>query len=102
MAGSWYGPSVRPRTLDLGADWTINNLRWTNWGQQSAAGHGHYGECAGARGPCGYFQATVTVWRVRVHDGARYFATMRITGGHQKAQRLVMNKLGIWAALRSA
>src|SRR5262249_9542661 len=43
MAGEWYGPSIRPRVLYLGADWTINHLRWSQWGQRGATGRGFYG-----------------------------------------------------------
>jgi hypothetical protein len=97
MAGPWSGPSVRPRTLDLGADWSVNCLRWNHWGPHGASGHGIYGECADAGGPCDYYWAAITVTRVRMHRGARYFATMKITGRHQHTEWLAMNtKLGWW------
>lgn len=97
VAGPWFGPSVRPRTLDLGADWSVNCLRWSQWGVHGASGYGIYGECVDAGGPCDYYWAAITVTRVRVHRGTRYFATMKITGRDRHTEWLVMNtKLGWW------
>jgi hypothetical protein len=96
MAGEWADPSVRPPLLDLGADWDISGLRWADWGQDGAAGHGTYDACAGAGGPCDRFQAAITVTEVRKHDGTRYFATMKIIGRDQPTMWLVMNGFGVW------
>jgi hypothetical protein len=53
--------------------------------------------CAGAGGPCDYYRAAITVMHVRTHRGARYFATMKITGRHHHALWLVMNnQVGWW------
>jgi hypothetical protein len=96
-AGSWGQPSVRPHAFLLGADWTISKLRWADWRQGSASGHGEYLACAGAAGPCTKFWAGLTLTHVRVHRGTRYFATMKITGKHRRTQWLVMNtRLGWW------
>jgi hypothetical protein len=96
MAGGWMGPSVRPRTLYLGADWTISGLRWADWGQQEASGHGTYDACAGAAGPCDRFWAAITVTDVRTHHGTRYFAAMKVTGTGQPTDWLVMDMFGVW------
>ncbi|MGH3401457.1 MAG: hypothetical protein ACRDRJ_02895 [Streptosporangiaceae bacterium] len=98
MDGPWYGPSVRPRALALGADWEVSCLRWGHWGQHGASSvHGIYGSCAAADGPCATtFWAAITVMRVRMRRGARYFATMKITGRHQSTEWLVMDDFGGW------
>jgi hypothetical protein len=82
MAGLWYGPSIRPVDLDLGADWSISNLRWSSWSQRRAYGHGSYVESPDAGRPITKFEAAVTVMHVQVHYGDRYFAIMKITGIH--------------------
>jgi hypothetical protein len=98
MAGPWYGPEVRPRALDLGADWSVGRIRWADWTGRHADGRGYYGECAGAGGPCQYYWAGIRVWQVREHHGMRYFARMRITGGRGRVVRLVMTvgPSGMW------
>ena len=97
MAGPWAGPKVRPRTLLLGADWTVEKLRWADWTQQHADGRGYVLDCQGGGGPCEHFWAAIRTWHVQEHHGARYFAIMTITGRHGHVTRLVMNtKLGWW------
>lgn len=99
MAGPWYGPSVRPRLLFLGADWAIRYLRWTSWSQRRADGHGFEDGCMGPAGrpPCDKFWATITATDVRQHDGSRYFAVMKLTSRSGHVEWLVMNtKFGWW------
>ncbi len=96
MAGPWNGPSVRPSELLLGADWTISKLRWTAWNQRSAEGRGLWVACSGASGPCDKFWAAITVSQVHEHDGARYFAIMRLAGRHHRVIWLVMNTAQGW------
>jgi hypothetical protein len=97
MAGPWAGPAVRPSALLLGADWTVQRLRWTDWSRRHADGRGYYVACTGAHGPCDRFWAAIAASQVRDHDGRRYFAVMTITGRHQRIQWLTMNaKLGWW------
>jgi hypothetical protein len=96
MAGEWYGPSVRPSELLLGADWTISKLRWTVWNRREAEGRGYWVACGGAGGPCDMFWATIAASHVSEHDGSRYFAIMKVTGRHQQVQWLVMDKFGCW------
>lgn len=98
MAGPWYdGPRVRPAALLLGADWTISELRWTDWSRLRADGRGYEVGCQGARGPCHRFWAVVAAAHVRVHAGSRHFAVMKVTGRRQRVMWLVMNtKLGWW------
>jgi hypothetical protein len=101
MAGPWYGPSLYPSTLLLGAGWTVGKLRWTDWTRWHADGRGYVVACQGAGGPCDNFWATITASRVREHDASRYFAIMKITGRHQQVEWLVMNtKLGWWQSGR--
>lgn len=104
MAGPWYGPSVRPTSVLLGADWNISKLRWTAWNSRRAVGRGFYDACTGPAGgpPCDKFWATITATDVQNHDGARYFAIMKIVG-KQRQVKLVMNtKLGWWQQARPA
>jgi hypothetical protein len=99
MAGPWHGPSVRPAVLPLGADWTIDHLRWASWSQQGAAGRGYQDACMGPAGgpPCDSFWATVTAAGVRQHDGSRYFTVMKLTSNRGRVEWLVMNTgLGWW------
>jgi len=99
MAGPWHGPSVRPSTLLLGADWSIQKLRWTAWSRRRADGRGFFDACTGPAGgpPCEKFWATITVTHVQEHDGSRYFAIMKLTARHRRAEWLAMNtKLGWW------
>jgi hypothetical protein len=95
--GSWYGPKVRPRELILGADWEIQNIRWTNWAQAHADGQGYYDACAGAFGPCARFPGAIQVSQVLEHHGHPYFAIMKITRKNGRAIWLVMNtRRGSW------
>ncbi len=97
MAGPWYGPSVRPRTMLLGADWTVGRIQWTDWTWRHADGRGYYVACQGAGGPCDNFWASIRVTHIQEHHGARYFAIMNITSGRGQVIRLVMNtELGWW------
>ena len=99
MAGPWYGPSVRPSSLLLGADWNILKLRWADWSPTRAYGHGLYDACTGPAGtpPCDKFSAAITVTHVRKHDGRQYFAIMKIAGKNRPVTWLIMNtKLGWW------
>jgi hypothetical protein len=96
MAGEWYGPSVRPSELLLGADWTIGKLRWAVWNRRDAEGRGYWVACAGAGGPCDMFWADIAASHVSDHDGSRYFAVMKVTGRHHRVEWLVMNKFGVW------
>jgi hypothetical protein len=97
MAGRWAGLRIRPRYFDLGADWSIYLLKWGDWGQDAADGHGRYIESAGAGCPCTRYWAAITLTHVKDHDGIRYFATMKIAGKHRKTLWLVMNtNLGLW------
>lgn len=96
-AGPWAGPKVRPRTLLLGADWTLGKLRWTDWSLRHADGRGYYVACQGAAGPCDKFWATIAASDVRDHAGSRYFAVMKLTRRNGHIIWLVMNtKLGWW------
>jgi hypothetical protein len=97
MAGPWAGPEIRPRSFDLGADWSFAGLKWTQWTDAGAYGHGRYVESANAACPCTRYWAAVTLTDIRHHEGRAYFATMVITAKHRKALRLVVNtRLGWW------
>jgi hypothetical protein len=97
MAGQWAGPKIRPSYFDLGADWSIYLLKWADWTQGTADGHGIYIESAGAGCPCTRYWAAITLTHAKDHDGIRYFTTMKITGKHRQALWLVMNtSLGYW------
>jgi len=42
------------------------------------------------------FWATVAASHVSEHDDSHYFAAMKVTGGHQPVQWLVIDKFGCW------
>jgi hypothetical protein len=95
--GSWYGPKLRPSELILGADWEIQNIRWTDWARSHADGQGHYVACAGALGPCVRFSGAIRVSQVLEHHGHPYFSVMKITRKHGRIISLVMDtRRGSW------
>src|SRR5207253_1325425 len=80
-SGPWSGPKIRPRELLLGADFTIDRIRWKRWTRRHANGRGHLLACQGAGGPCVHFWGRLRVWHVRKHRGHRYFAILKMTHG---------------------
>jgi hypothetical protein len=100
MAGPWVGLKVRPPVLYLGADWTITKLRWADWTRRHADGRGYEVGCAGADGPCTRSWDTITLSRVRVHGGARYFALMRLDPRLGRERWMHMDGFGVWSYRR--
>lgn len=96
MAGPWVGPMIRPRVFAIGADWSIFGLKWSQWTQSDAYGHGHYIESARAACPCTRYWAAVTLTQVRSHNGKLYFAVMEVTGKRRKALRFVIDTSHGW------
>jgi hypothetical protein len=96
-AGPWYGPTVRPRDLYFGADWSFVRIRWTDWGRRHADGRGLYIESPDAGGPLTKYWARIRVTKVRKHHGHRYFAIMKLTRGNGRVLWLAMdNSYGVW------
>jgi hypothetical protein len=93
--GHWSGPSVRPHHLLLGADTDVSRLTWSSWKQGVARGHGRYLACAGAQGPCVHYWGHLRLTHVKVHNGKRYFATLRLSSKGHRTRWLVMRS-GSW------
>lgn len=76
--GKWGKPAVRPpkALFNLACEDGIRSIRWTYWRQASAAGRGKHLMFNGL----GFTPqpATITLSRVRVHDGRKYFAHLVI------------------------
>jgi hypothetical protein len=88
MAGHWTCPAVRPAEIGFGARYDVDGLSWPSWGTGSAHGRGHYYGF-------GSYNATVTLYGVRVYHGQRYFSWIRITASHHKTRYLQYSG-GLW------
>jgi hypothetical protein len=88
MAGHWQCPQVRPDEIGFGALYDVANISWSTWRSLSATGHGHYYGF-------GSYNANVKLYYVKVHNGHRYFAWIRITArGHRT--RYLQYSSGTW------
>jgi hypothetical protein len=77
MSGSWACPSVRPGEIAFGAHYDVARISWSGWGSSSAHGRGHY---YGS----GSYNASVTLYDVKAHNGRRYFSWIKIAAsGHR-------------------
>jgi hypothetical protein len=76
--GKWGKPAVRPSRawFNLACEDGIRSIRWTYWRRTSAKGDGKHLMFNGT----GFTPqpATITLSRVRVHDGRKYFAHLVI------------------------
>jgi hypothetical protein len=69
------GPAaVRPRTFSISRGvasvWFMSSLRWSRWNRSSAAGRGREYDSRS--------RARITLWRVRTHDGTRYYSRLTV------------------------
>jgi|HubBroStandDraft_2_1064218.scaffolds.fasta_scaffold604230_1 hypothetical protein len=88
MACHWQGPAVRPGEIGFGAHYDVANLHWSTWRPLSATGRGHYYGF-------GSYNANVKLYRVKVHNGQKYFAWISITSrGHPN--RYLQYSGGCW------
>lgn len=80
MACHWRGPAVRPRGIAFGALYDVARISWFTWRSLDATGRGHYYGF-------GSYNANIKLYYVKVHNGHRYFAWIRITArGHPTRQ----------------
>jgi hypothetical protein len=90
---SWAHPMVRPRQAHFGlsCEVGIHRIRWRDWRRHAASGHGSFLLFNGF----GFSNrpARITLSRVRLHRGRRYFSHLLIvwTGKNGKHHKLVMN-----------
>jgi hypothetical protein len=79
---SWHNPSVRPPSVWFGADGglSVRSMRWHYWDRASAYGRGTRwaNKCVPscAAGNYNKAPASLTMWRVRWHNGQRFFSRM--------------------------
>jgi hypothetical protein len=80
----WAHGEVRPRAVYFGAGGSlfVRGLSWASWNQAGASGRGIrwadscVPDCAA--GSYARSSATITLWRVRDHDGRPFFSRMTI------------------------
>ncbi len=98
-SGKWGKPEVRPSRawFTLACEDGVRSIRWTQWRRASATGRGKHLLFNGI----GFTPqpASITLSRVRVHDGRKYFAHLVIkwiTGGrhHQEIYNWKHTSLG--------
>jgi hypothetical protein len=77
-SGHWSNPGVRPARawFSLACEDGIRSIRWATWRRASAFGHGKHLLFNGI----GFTpqRATITLSRVRLHNGHRYFSHLII------------------------
>lgn len=75
---NWAHPLVRPTHafFSLPCEDGIRHVKWQRWGRSTATGHGQHLQFNGF----GFTPqpATITLSKVRVHDGHKYFSHMVI------------------------
>jgi hypothetical protein len=97
-SSGWQHGSVKPRSIDFGAGGSlfVRGLRWTEWTQTTATGHGlsWTDSCRPncASGSYVKSRAIMTLSGIKVHAGLRYFSamTMRWTA-HGQNYRFVFH-----------
>ena len=87
MGALWSGAQVRPGRIVFGAQYEMRRLRWFTWRSLDATGRGHFSEGSCIDAPCYSYNAHVKLYYVKVHNGRKYFAWIRITAtGHRTRQ----------------
>jgi hypothetical protein len=82
--GKWAGPRIEPRNQGLGAEFVLINMRWTRWNGSFARAGGTNQWANGAVGPVHNWPSTITLYRVRAHNGHPYYSRMTIAShGHR-------------------
>lgn len=95
MGGRWANAAVRPHKFVLGAFYYMHDMSWSRWTGTGAVGRGKQVACAGASGPCNNYRVTITLTSVKLHNGRKYFATMKVAGAGHKTYVMVMRN-GFW------
>ena len=68
----------------MGAEFVLVNMRWTRWNGTFAKAGGTDRWANGAAGPVHNWPSTITLYRVRIHNGHRYYSRMKIAShGHR-------------------
>jgi len=81
-ASGWQHPRIQPPAVYFGTGGSllIRNLHWASWGRQRAIAHGSRwaDSCVPncAAGKYAKVPAELTLSRVRVHDGVRYYSKL--------------------------
>ena len=82
MGQAWYSNGVRPRSIALGALWTVRKMSWSHWNSSSAYGSGK--EVTGGYDSKGQFTyrwwVRITLTDVKYHNGRPYYAKMKMVG----------------------
>jgi hypothetical protein len=86
MGCCYLDPAIKPRTIVLGSEWGVGAdfgagiprgpMHWTTWSASKGYGTGEF--WAALFPGQEFYPARVTLTNVKVHDGRRYFATMKI------------------------
>jgi hypothetical protein len=103
MGPAWSAPRIEPRPFTLGLEWGVgwpggqgipgHTMHWSTWSRSKGYGTGEF--WAALFPGVEYYYARVTLTNVKVHDGRRYFATMKIAANGRKTIWLKMRG-GIW------
>lgn len=95
----WSSHSVKPNHFyDIG-DASLTHLHWTHWTHTAYARGVLCVSGEGAPGAGGCLVAGVTLSHIKIHNGTRYFATMKISTqdkGRHLVTWLVMGTGGHW------
>jgi hypothetical protein len=82
--GNWQGPRIEPRNQGMGANFALINMRWTRWNGSFAKAGGTDQWSNGNAGRQHYWPSTITLYRVRTHNGHPYYSRMTIAShGHR-------------------
>lgn len=96
--GNWQSPRVEPRNQGLGAEFALINMRWTRWNGTFARAGGTNRWANGAAGPVHNWPSTISLYRVRTHNGHRYYSRMTIAShGHRTFHLHYWGSKGGWS-----
>lgn len=88
--GNWQTPRVKPRVQVMGACFVLRDMRWKAWnGRYAKAGGIDQVAPRGCASRAYDWRSTITLYRVRIHKGRRYYSRMTITShGHPTIRRI--------------
>jgi|RhiMetdeSRZDD1v2_1073273.scaffolds.fasta_scaffold120662_3 hypothetical protein len=81
---SWHNPSIRPPYVNFGTDSSLEyrSMSWWHWNNTSAYGRGtRWSNTCNptcAAGNYAKHPGSITLWRVRWHNGHRYYTRMTL------------------------
>jgi hypothetical protein len=95
--GNWQSPRIEPRSQAMGALFVLMNMRWTRWNGTSARAGGTDQWANSEAGPLHRWPSTITLYRVRTHNGHPYYSRMTISShGHPTFHRVYRGSNGGW------